>query len=129
MASACADLGVHLEPHFGPETGAIPEARRLIQRFSGQKPDLSSKQYDFLMRECSSVQSRWWTPDPAGLAAVDPNNPQTWNRYAYVNGRPTETVDNNGEWPTDIHNQIYEMAFPGLGNSMTGALEGGSAYI
>src|SRR6185437_6344781 len=28
--------------------------------------------YDFTMREYSPAQGRWWTPDPAGLAAVDP---------------------------------------------------------
>jgi hypothetical protein len=40
--------------------------------------------YDFLLRQQSSTQGRWLVPDPAGLAAVDPTNPQTWNRYAYV---------------------------------------------
>ncbi len=32
-------------------------------------------------------------PDPAGLAAVDLTNPQTWNRYAYVANNPLSTVD------------------------------------
>jgi hypothetical protein len=27
-------------------------------------------------------------PDPAGLAAADITNPQTWNRYAYVMNDP-----------------------------------------
>jgi uncharacterized protein RhaS with RHS repeats len=45
------------------------------------------------MRELSQVQGRWWTPDPAGLAAVDPNNPQSWNRYAYVGGTPLSAID------------------------------------
>src|SRR6185437_11403294 len=49
--------------------------------------------YDFPMREYSPSQGRWWTPDPAGLAAVDPSNPQSWNRYAYVNGRPLDATD------------------------------------
>jgi hypothetical protein len=31
-------------------------------------------------------------PDPAGLAAVDITNPQSWNRYAYVNN-PLGNVD------------------------------------
>jgi hypothetical protein len=33
------------------------------------------------------------TPDPAGLAAVDPTNPQSWNRYAYVMNNPTTLTD------------------------------------
>ena len=32
-------------------------------------------------------------PDPAGLAAVDITNPQTWNRYAYVGNNPLSNVD------------------------------------
>jgi hypothetical protein len=36
---------------------------------------------------------RWLVPDPAGLAAVDPTNPQTWNRYAYVGNNPLRNVD------------------------------------
>jgi hypothetical protein len=32
-------------------------------------------------------------PDPAGLAAVDLTNPQTWNRYAYVGNNPLGNVD------------------------------------
>ena len=36
----------------------------------------------------SPVQGRWPSPDPAGLGAVDPANPQTWNLYAYVGNEP-----------------------------------------
>ena len=35
-------------------------------------------------------------PDPAGLAAVDPSNPQSWNRYAYVMNNPLMYVDPSG---------------------------------
>jgi len=33
------------------------------------------------------------TPDPAGMAAADPSNPQSWNRYAYVMNNPLGYVD------------------------------------
>ena len=33
------------------------------------------------------------TPDPAGLAAVNPANPQTWNAYAYVANQPLTATD------------------------------------
>jgi hypothetical protein len=33
------------------------------------------------------------SPDPAGLAAVDPSNPQSWNRYSYVGNNPLNSID------------------------------------
>ena len=48
---------------------------------------------DFMFRRYSPGQGRWISPDPAGLAAVDPTNPQTWNRYAYVANNPLSFVD------------------------------------
>lgn len=49
--------------------------------FTGQFQDTSTGLYDFLYREYNPVQGRWITPDPSGQAAVDPTNPQSWNRY------------------------------------------------
>ena len=48
---------------------------------------------DFMFRRYSPGQGRWISPDPAGLAAVDPTNPQTWNRYAYVANNPLSRTD------------------------------------
>ncbi len=45
------------------------------------------------MRQQSAAQGRWLVPDPAGLAAVDMTNPQTWNRYAYVMNNPLSSID------------------------------------
>jgi len=81
-ATAYAPYG---EPH--QESGTID------RNFTGQNQGITGGQYDFLMREFNPIQGRWWTPDPSGLAAVDPNNPQSWNRYAYVNGRPLSAID------------------------------------
>src|SRR5213076_2841416 len=44
-------------------------------------------------RQYSSQLGRWMHPDPAGLAAVDPSNPQSWNRYSYVTDNPLASVD------------------------------------
>jgi RHS repeat-associated protein len=55
----------------------------------------------FGAREYAKTQGRWLTPDPAGLAAVDPSNPQTWNRYAYVTNNPVSLSDPSGLGPDD----------------------------
>jgi RHS repeat-associated protein len=61
--------------------------------FTGQNSDAVPSLYDFSFREYCPSQGRWISPDPAGLAAVDPTNPQSWNRYAYVMNDPMIFVD------------------------------------
>ncbi|HXR97685.1 MAG TPA: RHS repeat-associated core domain-containing protein [Terriglobales bacterium] len=80
---------------FQDETSAAPG----YQSFTGKKQDIdtahSGGQYDFPAREYNPLQGRWWTPDPAGLAAVDPENPASWNRYACPCD-PLDVVDPSG---------------------------------
>lgn len=65
--------------------------------FTGQDQDTASGMHDFLARKYTTTSGRWLSPDPAGLAAVDPSNPQTWNRYAYVMNNPMSLIDPFGE--------------------------------
>jgi RHS repeat-associated protein len=60
--------------------------------FTGQTQDTASNLYDFPAREYG-IQGRWPSPDPAGLAATDLTDPQSWNRYAYVLNNPLTYVD------------------------------------
>ena len=46
-----------------------------------------------MFRQYDPKQGRWISPDPAGQNAVDPSDPQTWNRYAYVRNSPLNNVD------------------------------------
>lgn len=65
--------------------------------FTGQFQDSGmTDSYDFPARKYNTVQGRWISPDPAGIAAADPSNPQTWNRYAYVMNNPLSFVDSLG---------------------------------
>jgi RHS repeat-associated protein len=64
--------------------------------FTGQDRDTESNLDHFLFRQYNSTQGHWTTPDPAGTAAVDMTNPQTWNRYAYVGNNPMSRVDPYG---------------------------------
>jgi RHS repeat-associated protein len=61
--------------------------------FTGQSQDTLAGLYDFLYRKYNPVQGRWISPDPSGMAAVNPANPQTWNRYAYVANKPLSNTD------------------------------------
>jgi RHS repeat-associated protein len=60
--------------------------------YTGMNQDTSAGLYDFPAREYE-WQGRWPSPDPAGLAAVDPTNPQSWNRYAYALNNPLALTD------------------------------------
>jgi RHS repeat-associated protein len=66
--------------------------------FTGMDQDTSANVYDFPAREYG-IQGRWPSPDPAGLLAVNPFDPQSWNRYGYVRNSPLELVDPTGLCP------------------------------
>jgi len=74
--------------------------------FAGLPGDTSSELEDATFRRYNPLEGRWISPDPVGLAAVDPTNPQSLNRYAYVMNSPTTLTDPSGlkhcfgpEWP------------------------------
>jgi RHS repeat-associated protein len=69
--------------------------------FTGQLGDgaQNNSTYYFPERQYRSSQGRWLSPDPAGMGAVDPSDPQSWNRYAYVGNAPLNRVDPQGlDW-------------------------------
>jgi RHS repeat-associated protein len=61
--------------------------------FTGLQLDQESNLTHALFRQLSTTQGRWMMPDPAGMAAVDPTNPQSWNQYAYVMNNPINFID------------------------------------
>jgi RHS repeat-associated protein len=81
---------------YAPFGETYTEAGTPDRSFTGQNQDTiqgsTTGLYDFLFREYAQY-GRWISPDPAGLGAVDPTNPQSWNRYAYVVNNPTGLVD------------------------------------
>jgi len=69
-----------------------------------------------IRRKQQTNQGRWISPDPAGLAAVNPADPQSWNRYSYVGNRPLNAVDPLGLSPTDPEPERWPCdAFLGCG--------------
>lgn len=85
--------GVYYDGAYAPYGEPYVESASADRSFTGQNQDTVAGLYDFMFREYHPVQGRWISPDPAGLAAVDPANPQTWNAYAYAINRPNEVVD------------------------------------
>jgi RHS repeat-associated protein len=64
--------------------------------FAGMSQDTLTGMNDSATRKQYPNQGRWLSPDPAGLAAVNFGNPQTWNRYAYVGNNPISYIDPMG---------------------------------
>jgi RHS repeat-associated protein len=83
---------------YAPFGEAYKQAGTTDLSFTGQDQDTVSGMHDFLDRRYTPVQGRWLTPDPIGLAAVDPASPQSWNRYAYVTNNPLALVDPFGDF-------------------------------
>src|SRR5438874_11161254 len=94
--------------------------------FTGAVVSTHGPLYDFLFREQTATEGRWLTPDPAGMAAVDPTNPQSWNRYAYVVNSPLGLIDLLGlvcsmSWGTPENGGLnILLCGPSSGNSAGG---------
>jgi RHS repeat-associated protein len=65
-------------------------------KLTGDERDSETTLDHTWFRQYSSALGRWMHPDPAGLAAVAPSNPQSWNRYAYVLNNPLNAADPSG---------------------------------
>jgi len=78
---------------YSPMGESYSETGTTDRNFTGQNQELANDLYAFQYREYQPIHGRWLSPDPAGLGGVNPTNPQSWNRYAYVNGSPLNSVD------------------------------------
>jgi RHS repeat-associated protein len=66
-------------------------------KFTGKERDTETQNDYFGARYYPNNLGRFLSPDPAGLDAADPGNPQTWNMYAYAGNNPLTNVDPEGE--------------------------------
>jgi len=110
LASRANGTGMYSSTAYTPYGVPYAEAGTADRSFTGMEQDIASGTYDFAFREYSPAQGRWWTPDPAGGAAADPNNPQSWNRFGYVGGNPLEMVDPLGlDQCMDQHGTVVHL--------------------
>ncbi|MGA2741198.1 MAG: RHS repeat-associated core domain-containing protein, partial [Bryobacteraceae bacterium] len=110
------------------------------RNFTGQNQDLTpgatAPLYDFLYREEHSTQGRWISPDPAGVNAVDPSDPQSWNEYAYGLNGPCTSTDPLGLAPcsfnigvTDATGQMSQVQMSTLEKTLAGIFAAGGVGL
>lgn len=87
---------IYSDSAYSPFGEVYAQAGLSDESFTGMDQSTVTNMYDFPARELAIVQSNWLSPDPAGLASVDPSDPQTWNRYAYVRNSPLTETDPTG---------------------------------
>lgn len=110
--STTPTAGVYFDGGWAPYSesyaGGAPAGDR---SFTGQTRETlpTSDLYDFLFRQYNAIQGRWMVPDPAGLAAVDIANPQTWNKYGYVGNQPLSNVDQMGLGPCGSDPECFKQ--------------------
>ena len=90
---------------FGEEIGANVGGRTTAQgytasdgvrqKFTGYERDVESGLDYAQARYYAHAQGRFTSPDPLASSA-SPANPQTFNRYSYVNNSPLTTIDPSG---------------------------------
>lgn len=95
LLACCARSGAQaLSSEYQP----VPLGEPRNTPFAGDDENTATDLYDAQFREYG-IQGRWPSPDPAGIAAVNPSNPQSWNRYAYVLNNPLKLTDPSGRNP------------------------------
>jgi RHS repeat-associated protein len=83
---------------YAPFGEPYAESGTAAPSFTGMNQDTAANLYDFPAREYG-IQGRWPSPDPGGIFSASSNDPQTWNRYAYVRNSPLFGVDPQGLKP------------------------------
>jgi RHS repeat-associated protein len=76
---------------------------------TGKERDTESGLDYFEARYYGSSMGRFSSPDPSGLLAANPADPQSWNMYAYARNNPLINID-----PTGLDCVYYNDAGTGL---------------
>ena len=72
------------------------DVRFAPSRFTGKERDSESGNDYFGARYYGSSMGRFMSPDPSGLLAQKPQDPQSWNLYAYARNNPLINIDPTG---------------------------------
>jgi RHS repeat-associated protein len=117
--TSTAARGLYSSSAYAPFGEQYQAAGTTDASFTGQDQDTVPSLNDFWFRRHSPSQGRWISPDPAGLGAVSPVNPQSWNRYAYVVNNPMAATDPTGMDTADGDPCGAATGIPGQGGCDT----------
>jgi RHS repeat-associated protein len=96
-AMQCVSLPFGEDMSCGQPNGfAASDADGTEHHFTGKERDTESGSDYFKYRYYASSMGRWMSPDPAGMMAVDITDPQSLNRYAYVQNNALSFIDPYG---------------------------------
>jgi RHS repeat-associated protein len=109
------DKSTHDSLDFLPFGEQIAGSTGTTHKFTADERNAESSLDHTWFRQYSSSLARWSSPDPAGLLAADPSNPQSWNGYAYVKNNPMSSVDPLGLNDCEQHADCENIGL-GLGD-------------
>jgi len=89
---------VYAKEAYAPFGETYNEAGTADRSFTGQDQNVVTNSggtgvYDYLFRKYDPSAGRWLSPDPYGWNAVNGTDPQSLNRYAYVENQPMKAID------------------------------------
>ncbi len=87
---------------LAPFGEVIAESSSTDISFTGMSQDTAASLFDFPEREYNGIHGRWPSPDPLGSSVASLEDPQSWNRYAYVENNPLTNVDPTGLYRCSI---------------------------
>jgi len=95
---------VYSKEAYAPFGETYNEAGTPDRSFTGQDQDVvtgspATGVYDFLFRKYDPSAGRWLSPDPAGWGVVNQADPQSLDRYAYLENQPLSLIDPEGLAP------------------------------
>jgi RHS repeat-associated protein len=96
FASTPTTRAMYFDGAYGPFGEPYAETGTADLSFTGMNQDTVANLYDFPAREYNDIHGRWPSPDPSGIRSVQIRNPQSWNRYAYVQNSPLSFTDPTG---------------------------------
>ncbi len=112
------------------ETSEYEPYGRLLNRNNDDRAGYTGHVMD-AVSGLTYMQQRYYDPAIGRFLSVDPvtaySNPMgAFNRYWYANNNPYKFSDRDGRWPTKIHENIIDKAFPGLSAAQRGTLKSAS---